>query len=165
MARPRRDRKPCPICGKSVTNLRSKYCSNYCQLEQQYLEYIDRWKSGLETGNISHGRDLRVSSHVRRYLISKYGENCTRCDWAEKNPVTGKVPVNVEHLDGNPHNSIETNLTFLCPNCHSLTPTFGSLNVGHGRKNGALAHLGERLPGRQEVAGSSPACSTMGWIA
>ena len=61
--------------------------------------------------------------------------------------MTGKVPVNVEHIDGKPNNSREGNLTLLCPNCHSLIPTFGSLNIGHGRCNGALAHLGERRTG------------------
>ena len=29
------------------------------------------------------------------------------------------------HIDGN---NEESNLQLLCPNCHSLTPTFGALN-------------------------------------
>jgi hypothetical protein len=31
-------------------------------------------------------------------------------------------------------NNKEENLILLCPNCHSLTSTFGSLNIGNGRK-------------------------------
>jgi 5-methylcytosine-specific restriction endonuclease McrA len=30
-------------------------------------------------------------------------------------------------------NHNEKNLNLLCPNCHSLTPTYGSLNKGNGR--------------------------------
>jgi len=40
----------------------------------------------------------------------------------------------IEHVDGNPYRHKEENLTLLCPNCHSLTATFGGLNKGHGRK-------------------------------
>ena len=32
---------------------------------------------------------------------------------------------NEEHIE---------NLKILCPNCHSLTPTFGALNKGNGRE-------------------------------
>jgi predicted HNH restriction endonuclease len=39
----------------------------------------------------------------------------------------------VEHIDGNYENDREKNLTLLCPNCHSLTPTFRALNRGNGR--------------------------------
>lgn len=54
-----------------------------------------------------------------------------------KRPVTkGRVSVFLE--DGDPFNTIEHNLTLLCPNCHSLTPTYGSLNTGRGRTQGAV---------------------------
>lgn len=34
----------------------------------------------------------------------------------------------IHHIDGNHYNNEESNLQLLCPNCHSLTPTFGALN-------------------------------------
>ena len=47
----------------------------------------------------------------------------------------GKLPVDefgrtyeIHHIDGNHYNNEESNLQLLCPNCHSLTPTFGALN-------------------------------------
>lgn len=102
-------------------------------MESQYRSYIERWKAGHETGNIGKGRGLVVSAYVRQYLIRKGGERCSRCGWAEKHPLTWRVPLNVEHIDGNPFNSAEENLTLLCPNCHSLTLTYGALNKGSGR--------------------------------
>ena len=37
-------------------------------------------------------------------------------------------------LDGNYLNNSEDNLDLICPNCHSLTPTYKGANLGNGRK-------------------------------
>lgn len=55
--------------------------------------------------------------------------------WGEVNPYTQTIPLEVEHIDGNYQNNTEDNLTILCPNCHSLTPTYKGANKGHGRKD------------------------------
>jgi hypothetical protein len=39
----------------------------------------------------------------------------------------------LEHKDGNSENHNLNNLELLCPNHHSLTPTYGALNKGNGR--------------------------------
>lgn len=120
-------------CGEVVQNYRSKYCSNKCQQQSEYEEYIQRWKAGLETGNRNKGRNLIVTAAVKRYLREKFGNACTRCGWCQKNPTTEEVPLQAEHLNGNAADSSEENLDLICPNCHSLTPTFGGLNRGSGR--------------------------------
>lgn len=139
MAPPRKPRHPCPVCLRTVENPKFRFCSNTCQNEFQYRRYIERWQAGLETGNTGSGRNLQVSNFVKRFLFAKHACRCSRCGWSETNPTTGKVPLNVEHIDGDPWNSCEANLTLLCPNCHSLTPTFGALNKGRGRES--------RIPG------------------
>ncbi len=71
-----------------------------------------------------------------------------RCGWSERHSVTGAVPLEVEHIDGDSQNSTPQNLILLCPNCHALTPTFRNLNKGRGRlhrrKNAGVAQLAER---------------------
>lgn len=95
----------------------------------------------------------KVSEHIRVYLIHKHGNRCSMCGWEKINPVTNKVPVQIDHIDGDYTNNKECNLRLLCPNCHSLTPNYGALNTGKGRmkrrliRNGAVAQLGERLHG------------------
>jgi hypothetical protein len=75
-----------------------------------------------------------VSPHfLARVLRDYYGERCLRCGWSKRHVKTGKVPVEVEHIDGNWENNRLTNLTLLCPNCHALTLTFRALNRGRGR--------------------------------
>lgn len=75
-----------------------------------------------------------ISGHVKRYLTELYGEQCSLCSWDIKNPITGKVPLEIDHLNGNSEDNSEGNLRLICPNCHSLTITFRNLNKGNGRE-------------------------------
>jgi hypothetical protein len=120
----------CPNCKKKIP-LKKKYCSNACQAEFQYKSYIQRWKHGLETGLKGQ---YSVSNHVKRYLFEKYNCKCTRCGWSEINPYTGNIPLEAHHIDGDYSHTVEDNLELICPNCHSLTPTYKAANKGKGRK-------------------------------
>lgn len=125
---------PCITCGTLVTQKGAfKYCSLKCQAKNNYNKYITRWKQGLENGTIGI-TTIFLSGYIKRYLREKYGERCVKCGWNERNPVTNKVPLEVNHVDGNSYNNREENLELLCPNCHALTPNFRNLNKGNGRK-------------------------------
>jgi hypothetical protein len=123
--------KKCLNCSLAVGKA-SKYCSNKCQLDYQYKEYIRRWQAGLERGRTGV-TSLQLSKHIKRYLIERYGERCWQCGWDKRHPVTGKVPLEADHRNGNAEDNSESNLQLLCPNCHSLTVNFRFLNKGNGR--------------------------------
>lgn len=122
----------CLNCQNPISR-RQKYCCKNCQQEYEYKQYINKWLSGKVSGNTS--KQVTVSQYVRRYLFEKYNSQCCKCGWSEINPVTGKVPLTISHIDGNPYHTVEENLELICPNCHSLTPTYGALNKGNGRKH------------------------------
>ena len=124
--------KVCLNCGKELIGdkKRNKYCCQQCQLDYQYQEYINRWKNGQELG--LKGK-YDVSNHIRRYLFEKYNNSCQKCGWNKINPTTGNVPLQIHHIDGNCLNNKEENLQLLCPNCHSLTDTYGNLNSESSR--------------------------------
>lgn len=113
---------------------RSKVASENAKIgaKKKRKEYIERWKNGLERGTKGPNS---ISSHIRNYLFEKYDYKCSKCGWEKENPFTKKVPLEVEHIDGNSSNNKEENLTLLCPNCHSLTPTYKGANRGKGRYN------------------------------
>jgi 5-methylcytosine-specific restriction endonuclease McrA len=48
--------------------------------------------------------------------------------------VTGLIPLTVNHIDGNSENHRPENLELLCGGCHTLTPNYGRLNQGKGRR-------------------------------
>ena len=124
----------CLVCGNPLKLNAKKFCSVTCSHKYISEQYISDWKNGLVDGNIGKYKDT-LSKTIRRYLFEKYDHKCARCSWNEINSHTGKIPLQVDHIDGNHKNSTEDNLILLCPNCHSLTKTFGGSNKGNGRKN------------------------------
>lgn len=121
--------KLCLNCGKEIPT-RNKYCNNICQNEFAHKEYIRRWKNGDEDG--MRGSD-QVSVHIRSYLFEKFENKCQICGWSKMNVFTEKFPLTVHHLDGDCRNNNEDNLELLCPNCHSLTETYGAANKNSTR--------------------------------
>lgn len=114
----------CLNCGKEITR-GNKYCNHVCQNEYYHKLYINRWMSGEESGIISKDD---ISDHIRRYLFNEYNCSCQLCGWNKVNQFTGRVPLQVHHIDGDCLNNRPENLQLLCPNCHSLTENFGSRN-------------------------------------
>lgn len=119
----------CLNCGKEIP-LNQKYCSNKCQMEYTYKVSIEKWKSGEDSGT---RKNNEMAQFVRRYMFEKYNGKCQKCGWGEINPITGNIPLEVHHIDGDCSNNHEDNLQLLCPNCHSLTENFGSLNKNSKR--------------------------------
>ena len=122
----------CLHCHAELKERHQKYCSYRCQNEHKYNEYIRKWKNGDVSGITG---EYGISKYIRQYLFKKYGNKCSRCGWHEVNSYTGKIPLEIEHIDGNYMNNNENNLDLICPNCHSLTGTYKRLNFGHGRKS------------------------------
>ncbi len=127
--------KVCETCGGRVRVNSAKYCSMECYRTgdaKRRRSVIEQWLSGdVSVVTTSQGE---LSYAARQYLRSEAENKCSRCGWGEANPVDGVVPVQIDHVDGNPHNHLRENLVVLCPNCHSLTPTYGMKNRGNGRK-------------------------------
>ena len=72
----------------------------------------------------------RLKTVVRNFIFKKFDNECCECGWSEVNPFSGRVALEVDHIDGDSSNNAEENLRLICPNCHALTSTYKALNKG-----------------------------------
>lgn len=124
---------PCLRCGALERRRRSSgpYCSWECFNEDRYertgtfARWLAAWRSGEVTGTRDDGRsDWRV----KQALVLLRGQRCETCGWAEVNPVSGRVPLHVDHISGDRSRNRPEDVRLLCPNCHALTPNYQHLN-------------------------------------
>lgn len=71
-----------------------------------------------------------TGSHKLKRRLLRAGlktEACERCGWCERAP-DGRVPLELDHVNGDKTDNRLENLRILCPNCHALQPTHRGLN-------------------------------------
>lgn len=115
----------CLNCEKPLIKSQKKFCSRHCNSNGVKQVNIEDWISGKVSGSKGNGT---LRSCLRNYLVEKADNKCSKCDWGIPNPFIGKPILTIDHIDGNWMNNSYNNLVVLCYNCHTLTPTFGSLN-------------------------------------
>ena len=105
----------CKICNKDSSPRNggtSRYCSEH---------------KGL------HGRDIlfediKSDETKKKRLIKEYGHRCEICkltEWMEE-----RIPLVMDHINGDSDDSSRENLRIICHNCHAQTDTFGGKNKG-----------------------------------
>ena len=122
---------------------------NYAQIRKYLIKYsIDTshftgrgWSKGL-TGIGTPlvplreilVRDSFFQSHklkLRLYKEKLKFQKCEECGWAERS-VDGRLPLELDHINGDSKDNRIENLRILCPNCHSLKPTHRGRNKRRG---------------------------------
>jgi len=66
---------------------------------------------------------------IKDNLLPYECDSCHINSWKNK-----KIVLELDHIDGNNRNHSLENLRFLCPNCHSQTPTYKGRNINSGKK-------------------------------
>ncbi len=75
--------------------------------------------------------DSSFQSYKLKNRLFKLGlkdQKCEECDWAKKTE-DGRLPLELDHINGNSRDNRLENLRVLCPNCHSLKPTHRGRNM------------------------------------
>lgn len=63
----------------------------------------------------------------RKVLFMERGNKCEACQLSEW--LGFPLSIQIDHIDGNHKNNKKENQRLLCPNCHSLTPTWKGRNI------------------------------------
>lgn len=99
-------------------NYGKKHKGGYAKLVWQDVLVYDRHM----------GRKENVWLLKRALLECGAPEKCEECgmgtEWNGKS-----IVLSIDHRNGNPLDNRPGNPRFLCPNCHSQTPTFGTRNI------------------------------------
>lgn len=118
---------------------------NYDQI-RKYIEYykIDSnhfkgqgWSKGMKgigKPRLSLDEILVKNSYFQSFKLKKRlfkagikERCCEMCGWAKKS-LDGRIPLELDHINGDSKDNRLKNLRVLCPNCHSLQPTHRGRN-------------------------------------
>lgn len=75
-------------------------------------------------------KDSNYQSYKLKKRLFKVGlksPKCEECGWQKKS-LDGRIPLELDHINGDGKDNRIDNLRILCPNCHSLQPTHRGLN-------------------------------------
>lgn len=101
-------RSSCKHCGKQFKPRVSKGTSRIPCCRDSFIELFE-------------ARSFRPT----KKQLYKFGIKKEECEWCHTSEWRGqRLPLELDHIDGNSSNNKLSNLRLLCPNCHSITPTW-----------------------------------------
>ncbi|MFI5275385.1 MAG: HNH endonuclease signature motif containing protein [Candidatus Saccharimonadales bacterium] len=79
---------------------------------------------------VANGTMQSYSLKKRLFMAGLKTPLCEMCGWAQQ-AQDGRIPVELDHINGDRYDNRLENLRILCPNCHSLQPTHRGKNKKH----------------------------------
>ena len=84
---------------------------------------------------IEYAKKSHCKSHVLKIKLIEDGLKKSECEICGIKEWLGKkVPIELDHIDGNHYNNELKNLRIVCPNCHAQQDTNSGKNVKHRKK-------------------------------
>lgn len=118
---------------------------NYAQIKKYIEEYKldtthfygmgwNKGRKGFKKPRFTLDQILTENNTFQSYKLKKRlfeaglkPQHCEHCGWCQRT-VDGRLPLELDHINGDRYDNRIENLRILCPNCHSLTPTYRARN-------------------------------------
>jgi 5-methylcytosine-specific restriction endonuclease McrA len=118
---------------------------NYTQVKEHIKKYsvsvshftFKGWRKNLKIPVVSAKpieevltKNSSIQSFKLKNRLFKLGlkkQSCELCNWSKRS-LDGRIPVELDHINGDRTDNRIENLRILCPNCHSLQSTHRGLN-------------------------------------
>lgn len=88
---------------------------------------LDHLRMPLDDMLVNGSRTQSFKLKKRLFEAKIKEPKCELCGWSEKS-IDGRIPVELDHINGDRFDNRIENLRILCPNCHSLQATHRGLN-------------------------------------
>lgn len=89
--------------------------------------YHTKLRPTIESLLVRNGSVQSFKLKKRLYESGLKKQKCELCGWC-KESVDGRIPLELDHINGDHSDNRIENLRILCPNCHSLQPTHRGKN-------------------------------------
>jgi 5-methylcytosine-specific restriction endonuclease McrA len=127
------------MCSRSANMCPSNILKNSLAIKEAHQDGRCIRAANLTKDQLANNKGKRYAEfgvpgkgQFKNALISERGHKCEMCGNAEW--LGHKITLELEHTDGNRQNNTKDNLKLLCPNCHSVTPTWRGRNKNKGQK-------------------------------
>ena len=98
-----------------------RFCSKNCA-----KKYSLNLKNKITLERLNAGLCKNVTSSKIAAFLLKHKIKANKCEICGLSEWNGKaLVIQLHHIDGNKHNNVLSNLQMLCPNCHSITDSYG----------------------------------------
>ena len=123
------------MAGGNYTQI-NKYIKNYKINKDHFTgQAWNKGNKGNGKPRIKLEDILQKNSYFQSYKLKKRlfsanlkPQHCEECGWNKKAP-DGRLPLELDHINGDSKDNRIENLRILCPNCHSLKPTHRGKNI------------------------------------
>ena len=116
--------RECPVCETKLPSRCKTFCSVVCR---ETVRWFNTKKQIEAQGGWSRFNPVQI----KKWLEEQHGWKCSICGLTEW--LGNRIPLVMDHVNGNPEDHSCDNLRFVCGNCDMLLPTYKSKNKGNGR--------------------------------
>ena len=122
--------RECVFCKKELTHPKRRNKNPHCSIKcTQNHKLSVRYE--LAKTNNSYINITTKPATVKAIIVFKHGHKCMICgitEWRKE-----KVPITLDHINGNSDDWSFVNLRIICRNCDGLLPTFAGRNIGSNK--------------------------------